>query len=581
MAYSYSISASGQTTSSIDINWSVSNPGTFGIKFTVYNNNTGNTIKAFQTVGAGGSTTGSATDSGLASGTTYRYYIDIYRFSTGAYIESKTITATTASAPPPVAPEWSTADFASGTRGQFYSSSISVSNANDAYVLSGSIPPGTSTSYSSSFLTISGTPTTQGTFDFLLYAAGNSGTAATINKSITIAQAPNPSWGTVSLTNGKVDNAYSATITASNALSVTGVGTTAPGISATASGASIILSGTPTSSGTFTVSGTANGYSGTTPASLNTSLVISPLVPPVWSDQTVSTTFVVGTAYSDSVTASASPGYSFTSGALPAGVVISPTTGVLSGTPTTKQTFSFALRAANSDGNVTSQTFAGTTSAPPVWDDQTLADIFQGRPYTDGVVATDPIPASPTQYTVSSGALPTGLTLNPTIGAITGTTFSSGAYSFSITAANADGNITKAFSGTIILAPYWTDNILSSFIKAVDYFNGVTAANSPTYSVSVGTLPAGIALNTGTGALTGIPTGNIGDAYSFTLTATNGLGSISQAFSGQIQPDLGGKFRVYSGSAWVDGDLFVYSGSAWVPGQAYVYDGTNWIKTEY
>ena len=581
MSYSYSISSSNITTSSIDINWSVNNAGTFGIRFTVYNNNTGTTLRSFQTVGAGGSTSGSATDSGLASGTSYRYYIDIYRFSTGAYIESKTILVTTASAPPPTPPGWSEeAQFASGTRGQFYSSSIPVSNSTNAYILSGSVP-GLSSSYTGSALVLSGTPTTEGTFELLLYASGNSGTASTILKNVTIAQAPNPSWGTVSLTNGKVNNAYSATITASNALSVTGVSTTAPGISAVASGSSIVLSGTPTSSGTYTVLGTANGYSGTTPASLNTNLFIAPLVPPVWSDQTVSTTFVVGTAYSDAVTASASPAYSVTSGALPAGITLGTTNGVLSGTPTTKQTFSFALRASNSDGNVTTQTFAGVTSAPPVWTDQTLAAIFQGRAYTDGVVATSPIPSSPTQYTVTSGALPSGITLNATTGAVTGTTLSSGDYSFSITATNADGNTTQAFSGTIILAPYWTDNILSSFIRAVDYFNGVTAANSPTYSVSAGILPAGITLNTGTGALTGIPTGTVGTAYSFTLTATNGLGDISQAFSGTVQPDLGGKFRVYSGSAWVDGDVYVYDGSTWVLGQAYVYDGSNWIKTEY
>lgn len=580
MAYSYSISSSNPTTSSIDINWSVNNTsGTFGIRFTVYNNNTGVTVKPFQTVGAGGSTSGSATDTGLSPGTTYRYYIDIYRFSTGAYIESKTITATTASVPPPPAPSWS-GSFDNGVQGSYYSSSITVSDATNIGLWSGSLPSGTTLSYSSPYATISGTPTAAGTYSFQLIASGSGGTTYT-SRSITIAPPPEPTWGTVSLTDGKVNNAYSATIPAFNATSITGQSTTAPGISATVSGTSIILSGTPTTSGTYTVLGTANGPAGTTPADLNTTLYIAPLVPPVWSDQTVSTTFVVGTAYSDSVTATNATGYSVTSGALPSGISLDAVTGVLSGTPTTKQTFSFAIRASNTDGNVTTQTFASTTSAPPVWTDQTLADIYQGRAYSDGVAATSPISSSPTQYTVTSGALPTGLALNANTGAITGTTFASGAYSFSITATNADGNITKAFSGTIILAPYWTDNTLSSFISNVEYFNGVVAANSPTYSVSAGSLPAGITLNTGTGALTGTPTGTVGTAYSFTLTATNGLGSIDQAFSGQVQPDLGGKFRVYSGSAWVDGNIHVYDGTTWVAGQAYVYDGTNWIKTEY
>jgi hypothetical protein len=581
MAYSYSISSSNITTNSVDINWSVNNTsGTFGIKFVVYNNNTGTTLHAFQTVGAGGSTSGSATDSGLSAGTAYRYYIDIYRFSTGAYIESKSVLVTTASAPPPPDPVWSGNTFSNGTRDQSYYSSVYASDSVAFDVYSNSLPPGLSLVNNAPYATISGTPTSTGTYSFVLRAYSSGGWANN-SFSITISPPSEPTWGTVSLADGKVGTAYSASITPSNATSITGQSTTAPGISATVSGGSILLSGTPTSSGTYTVLGTANGYSGTTPADLNTSLYIAPLVPPQWSDQTVSTTFVVGTAYSDSVTATNATGYSVTSGALPSGISLDAGTGVLSGTPTTKQTFSFAIRASNTDGNVTTQTFAGTTSAPPVWTDQVLADIYQGRTYSDGVAATSPISSSPTQYTVTTGALPTGLALSATTGAITGKTYSSGTYSFSLTATNADGDTTQAFSGTIILAPYWTDNTLSSFIYGVDYFNGVAAANSPTYSVSTGSLPAGITLNTGTGALTGTPTGTVGTPYSFTLTATNGLGSIDQAFSGQVQPDLGGKFRVYSGSAWVDGDVYVYDGSTWVLGQAYVYDGSNWIKTEY
>lgn len=407
---------------------------------------------------------------------------------------------------------------------------------------------------------------------------------ATGGVNITTTPLPNPSWdSTGAFPAAKVGTSYYQTRGTSDATSLSGVSTTATsaGLTATASGTTLVLQGTPTSSGTFNVSATANGPSGTTAATLNTTVTINPLLPPVWSDQSVSTTFVVGTAYSDAVAASNSPTYSVTSGALPTGISLNTSTGAITGTPTTKQVFSFSLKAANTDGNVTTSTFSGTTSAPPVWIDQTLADIYQGRDYSDGVSATDPISSSPTQYTITAGTLPTGLALNANTGAVTGITYSSGTYSFSITATNADGNITKAFSGTIVLAPYWTDNLLSPFIKGVDYLNGVTAANSPTYSVSVGTLPAGITLNTGTGALTGIPTGIVGTAYSFTLTATNGLGSISQAFSGTIQPDLGGKFRVYSGSAWADGDVYVYDGATWVLGQAYVYDGTNWIKTLY
>lgn len=379
-----------------------------------------------------------------------------------------------------------------------------------------------------------------------------------------------------SYSNAKVNTSYGDSIRAIGATTISRTaGSIPPGTSDYQSGEYWVVSGTPTATGTYSFTLDADGVT------QNASIYVAPLVPPVWVDSTVSTSFVVGTAYSDAISATNATAYSVFSGALPSGITLDAGTGVLSGTPTTKQIFSFSLRASNSDGNLTTVTFAGTTSAPPVWIDSALAGIYQGRTYSDGVAATSPISGSPTQYTVSTGTLPTGLSLNSSTGEVTGTTYASGSYSFSISATNADGSITQAFSGTIILAPYWTDNTLSSFINNVEYFNGVVAANSPTYSVSTGALPTGISLNTGTGALTGTPTDAVGTSYSFTITATNGLGSISQVFSGQIQPDLGGKFRVYSGSAWVDGDVYVYDGSTWVLGKSYVYDGTNWIKTEY
>ena len=55
-----------------------------------------------------------------------------------------------------------------------------------------------------------------------------------------------------------------------------------------------------------------------------------------------------------------------------------------------------------------------------------------------------------------------------------------------------------------------------------------------TYSVTAGTLPAGLTLNTTTGEISGTPTG-VG-AYSFTVTASNSAGSFSKAFSGSIAP---------------------------------------------
>jgi hypothetical protein len=182
--------------------------------------------------------------------------------------------------------------------------------------------------------------------------------------------------------------------------------------------------------------------------------------------------------------------------------------------------------------------------------------------------------------------LPTGITAttsgtNTNIYTLSGTPTGSGAYSFTIQASNSDGTLTKTFSGNILLVPNWTDNILGSFVDNVEYSDSVIATNSPTYSVTAGTLPAGITLNSSTGLVSGTPTGGVGTAYSFTITATNTDGTVSQAFSGTIQPDLGGGIKLFDGTDWSNKEIYVYDGTTWVLGRLYVYSGTAWIKSVY
>lgn len=125
--------------------------------------------------------------------------------------------------------------------------------------------------------------------------------------------------------------------------------------------------------------------------------------------------------------------------------------------------------------------------------------------------------------------------------------------------------------------PVWSDQTLAAFYSTTPYSDGVTASRTPTYSVSAGSLPAGISLNTSTGAVTGTPTAPAGTSYSFTLRATNSDGSVTKAFSGTIQPaPTAGKLKVWNGSAWVYGPVKVWNGSAWVAGTVKVWNGSVW-----
>lgn len=69
---------------------------------------------------------------------------------------------------------------------------------------------------------------------------------------------------------------------------------------------------------------------------------------PTWSDQTVSSSASVGTAYSDGVNATNAASYSVFSGALPGGLTLNTSTGAITGTPTESGIFNFVLRATGS-----------------------------------------------------------------------------------------------------------------------------------------------------------------------------------------------------------------------------------------
>lgn len=150
----------------------------------------------------------------------------------------------------------------------------------------------------------------------------------------------------------------------------------------------------------------------------------------------------VGTPYNELVSASGGTApytFSVSSGALPTGLVLNPTTGVISGTPTTAATFNFTITAADANGCLGSRPYTITMAAPgcPVitLDPATLPAGVTGIPYSQSVTATGG--TAPYTYTVSSGSLPTGLTLNSASGSITGVPLQPGLFTFTIRATDA------------------------------------------------------------------------------------------------------------------------------------------------
>lgn len=130
--------------------------------------------------------------------------------------------------------------------------------------------------------------------------------------------------------------------------------------------------------------------------------------------------------------------------------------------------------------------------------------------------------------------------------------------------------------------PVWTDAALAPFQATAAYSDGVTATNmsySGYYFLSSGSLPAGISLNSSTGAVTGTP-GIAGQSYSFLLGASNSYGTIYQSFSGTVAAaPTAGKIRTWNGTAWVYGPVKVWNGTSWVTGTVKVWNGTAWVTS--
>lgn len=83
---------------------------------------------------------------------------------------------------------------------------------------------------------------------------------------------------------------------------------------------------------------------------------------------------------------------------------------------------------------------------PPTIDPTQLGELTIGQPFTFPIAATG-FPA-PT-FSVTSGQLPAGLTLDPVTGVIAGSPTTAGAYSFTVTATNPVGTASTVYAGTI------------------------------------------------------------------------------------------------------------------------------------
>ncbi|MEU4472490.1 fibronectin type III domain-containing protein [Micromonospora sp. NPDC023888] len=141
----------------------------------------------------------------------------------------------------------------------------------------------------------------------------------------------------------------------------------------------------------------------------------------------------VGAAYSDqlTVTGGTAPfAWSISAGSLPPGVTLNPSTGLLSGTPTTAGSFSFTVQVADAS-DLTASRAATIVIAPPP--SLTFPPPPPGEAnvvYSDQLTVTGG--TGPFTWSISAGALPPGLSLNTGTGLLSGIPSAAGSFGFTV-----------------------------------------------------------------------------------------------------------------------------------------------------
>lgn len=293
--------------------------------------------------------------------------------------------------------------------------------------------------------TVSGTPTTSGSFNFTITATdtGASGTGSpfTVARAYTLTiAAPTIVVTPATLPAATAASAYSESLAASGGVSPysfsVSAGALPAGLTLSTAG---VLAGTPTASGSFNFSVTAadvNAQTGVLAYTLTVGAPVLSFSPATLPNGTGSQ------SYSAQFTASGgNPPYTFTvnSGALPPGLTLAPG-GALTGVPTAAGSFSFGVQVADGTTGTPGTALRNYTvevAAPAISLATTIPErLFLGRTFSLPLQGAGG--AQPYTFAVTSGALPPGVTLSPA-GVFAGTPGAVGSYTFAITVTDANG----------------------------------------------------------------------------------------------------------------------------------------------
>ena len=212
---------------------------------------------------------------------------------------------------------------------------------------------------------------------------------------------------------------------------------------------------------------------------------------------------------------------------LPAGLTLDTSTGVISGTPATPGTAAFTVQATDSENpamTATEPLSITVNPAPLAVTTTSLPGATVGGSYRQTLAASGGI--APYTWSVSSGSLPTGLSLNPSTGVISGTPAVLGTSTFTVTVTDAQTPAMTASQQLSITVGGCTTTITGKHTGALTVGSGVTCITGATITGAV-SIPAGATVAISGSTLSGALSSSRAAALSICSTSIAGSVSVS------------------------------------------------------
>jgi len=226
-------------------------------------------------------------------------------------------------------------------------------------------------------------------------------------------------------------------------------------------------------------------------------------------------------------------------GTLPPGTpafTLDSATGVISGTPTTEGTYDFTVQVSDNEGNTAEKPLSITIYPPPVIDTSILLDGKGGVAYSQALAVSGG--KSPYKWTIFSGNLPTGLTLNISTGVISGIPKAGGIFNFNVEVTDdLGGSDQQDYIVNVVIDPLTitTPSPLPPGTKNSPYGPVTLTASGgvgPPYVWSWSGNPPNLSLSPD-GVISGTPkqADKNGSPWTITITVSDGTYTVSKTFT--------------------------------------------------